>query len=157
MQLLYDMPIGIGEPHYAQIIKADKLNPMLVYPEIGYSPATMSLAADAVQPGQERIERRGNDVHVYMTAIRSHFNPEYIRVQQGNRVIIHITNVEQAREATHGFGIAKHNINLSLEPGEAQTTTFIADQAGVFPFYCTEFCSALHLEMTGYLLVEPRN
>ncbi len=27
MKLLYDMPIGMAEPHYAQIIKADKLKP----------------------------------------------------------------------------------------------------------------------------------
>ncbi len=32
---------------------------------------------------------------------------------------------------------------------------FVASQDGVFPFYCTEFCSALHLEMAGYFLVEP--
>jgi nitrous-oxide reductase len=32
----------------------------------------------------------------------------------------------------------------------------VADTAGVFPFYCTEFCSALHLEMQGYLLVKPK-
>lgn len=156
MQLLYDMPIGIGEPHYAQIIKADKLSPQLVYPEVGYAPGTMSAARNAVKGGQEGIERRGNNVTVRMTAIRSHFNPEYIRVRQGDRVTIHVTNVEQARDATHGFGISKYNVNLSLEPGESQTITFVADQPGVFPFYCTEFCSALHLEMTGYLLVEPK-
>jgi len=156
MQLLYDMPIGIGEPHYAQIIAADKLDPLRVYPEIGWNPGTMSADPNATQAGRERTERDGNTVHVYMSAIRSHFNPEYIRVRQGDEVVIHITNVEQAHDATHGFGIAKYNINLSLEPGEAQEIRFTADEAGVFPFYCTEFCSALHLEMTGYLLVEPR-
>ncbi|NIP58404.1 MAG: cytochrome C, partial [Gemmatimonadetes bacterium] len=157
MQLLYDMPIGIGEPHYAQIIAADKLQAMRTYPEIGTDPATMEVSENAVRPGQERTERRGNEVHVFMTAVRSHFTPEYIRVRQGDEVVIHITNVEQAHDATHGFGISKYNINLSLEPGETQTIRFTADRAGVFPYYCTEFCSALHLEMTGYLLVQPRN
>ncbi len=156
MQLLYDMPIGIGEPHYAQIIKADKLNPFEVYPEIGWNPGTMSADPDATKTGEERVERQGNTVHVYMTAVRSHFNPEYIRARQGDEVVIHITNVEQTHDATHGFGISKYNINLSLEPGESQEVRFTADEPGVFPFYCTEFCSALHLEMAGYLLVEPR-
>jgi len=155
MQLLYDMPIGIGEPHYAQIIKADKLDPWVIYPQIGFNPGTMGPAEDPALTGEERIERSGNEVHVYMTAIRSHFNPEHITVNQGNEVVIHITNPEQAQDATHGFAIDKYNINLSLEPGESQVVRFTADQAGVFPFYCTEFCSALHLEMVGYLLVQP--
>ncbi len=106
MQLLYDMPIGVGEPHYAQIIKADKLQPFRVYPEVGYAPGTMSSAADAVQAGQERVQRRGRNVTVHMTAIRSHFTPEYIKVREGDEVTIHITNIEQAHDATHGFGIA---------------------------------------------------
>lgn len=156
MQHLSDMPIGLGEPHYAQIIKADKLKPFTVYPEIGYDPGTMGPAKDAAVGGKERIERRGNEVHVYMTAIRSHFTPEHIRVKQGDKVVLHITNTERAHDATHGFAIAKYNVNLSLEPGESSTVTFTADAPGVFPYYCTEFCSALHLEMTGYLLVEPR-
>jgi len=156
MQLLYDMPIGIGEPHYAQIIAADKLHPFQVYPEIGWNPGTMSVDPSATQPGQERVERQGGTVHVYMTAIRSHFTPEHIRVREGDRVMIHLTNVEQTYDATHGFGISKYNINLSVEPGESQVVSFTADEPGVFPFYCTEFCSALHLEMAGYLLVEPR-
>ncbi|MFQ5745626.1 MAG: Sec-dependent nitrous-oxide reductase [Gemmatimonadota bacterium] len=156
MQMLYDMPVGIGEPHYAQIIKADKLNPDLIYPAIGFDPGSMQPDPNATKAGEERIERVGDTVHVYMTAVRSHFTPEYIRVREGDDVMIHITNVEQTRDATHGFGIAKYDINLSLEPGESQVVHFKADRAGVFPFYCTEFCSALHLEMTGYLLVEPR-
>jgi nitrous-oxide reductase len=46
-------------------------------------------------------------------------------------------------------------VQLSLEPGEVASVTFTVDRAGVYPFYCTEFCSALHLEMMGYMLVEP--
>ena len=155
MQLLYDSPIGIGEPHYAQMIKADKLRVWTTYPETGFDPVTMKKAEDAPIVGRERIERRGNEVHVYMSALRSHFTPEHIVVNKGDEVVIHIVNIEKAREATHGFAIDKHNVNLSLEPGEASTVRFRATKEGVYPFYCTEFCSALHLEMAGYLIVRP--
>ena len=40
-------------------------------------------------------------------------------------------------------------------PGETQTLKFKADKAGIYPFYCTDFCSALHQEMQGYLRVSP--
>ncbi len=154
MQLLYDMPIGIGEPHYAQIIKADKLEPWLVYPP-NFSPHNMSTDPNAVASGQERVERSGNTVDVFMTAIRSHFTPEHITVRRGDRVRIHLTSLESARDATHGFAIDKYNINVSLEPGESELIEFTADRAGVYSFYCSEFCSALHLEMVGYLFVQP--
>jgi nitrous-oxide reductase len=156
MKLLYDLPIPVGEPHYAQVIKADKVKPVEIYTPIGYNPVTQTKDPQAVEAGQERIERKPDGVHVYMTAVRSHLTPDVIRVKQGDTVHVHITNVEQAKDATHGFAIAAHNLNLSLEPGEHANATFVADEAGVYPFYCTEFCSALHLEMAGYLLVEPK-
>lgn len=155
MQLLYDMPIGIGEPHYAQMIEYAKLSPWEIYPEIGWDPHSQSVSPNAVQPGEEKIVRNGNEVEVFMTAVRSHFTPEHVEIEQGDHVIWHITNIERAYDATHGFSIPAYNINLSLEPGEAQTIEFDADQPGVFSYYCTEFCSALHLEMTGYMLVKP--
>jgi nitrous-oxide reductase len=155
MQLLYDMPVGLGEPHYAQMIKADKVKPIEAYKPVGTDPVSHEKDPFAVAGGQERIERKADGVHVYMTAIRSHFTPDTIRVKQGDTVHIHITSLEQAQDATHGFAIDAYNINLSLEPGEHDNVTFKADRAGVFPLYCTEFCSALHLEMAGYLLVEP--
>jgi nitrous-oxide reductase len=92
-----------------------------------------------------------------MTAIRSHFTPDIVRVKEGDTIHLHITNLEQAHDATHGFALDSYNINLSLEPGEHADVTFVADKPGVFPLYCTEFCSALHLEMAGYFLVEPKN
>lgn len=156
MQLLYDMPIPIGEPHYAQMIKADKLNSIEVYTPIGIDPLTHKVSKNAVQAGQERIERRADGVHVYMTAVRSHFTPDIVRVKEGEHVHLHLTNVEQAKDATHGFAIGSKNINVSIEPGEHADLHFIAGEPGVYPLYCTEFCSALHLEMAGYLLVEPR-
>jgi nitrous-oxide reductase len=155
MQLLYDMPIGLGEPHYAQMIKYDKLNPWEVYPEIGWNPHTQSVSSNAVTPGEEKVVRNGNEVEVFMTAVRSHFTPEHVEIQQGDHVTWHITNIERAYDATHGFSIPVYNINLSIEPGEHITFEFDATEPGVFSYYCTEFCSALHLEMTGYLLVKP--
>jgi len=155
MKLLADMPIGIGEPHYAQMIKADKLQPTKVY-AMGTNPLTDEKDPYAVTPGKERIERDGKNVHVYMTAIRSHFVPDRIEVDEGDIVNIHLTSVEQAEDQVHGFTVDMYNVNVSLEPGKHENIVFVADKPGTFPFYCTEFCSALHLEMAGYMLVKPK-
>ena len=156
MKLLYDMPIGMAEPHYVQIIKADKLNAFEVYPEVGWNPETMSVDPNAItSEEQARIERDGNNVEIWMTVVRSHFNPEHVEVNKGDHVIWHLTSLERTPDATHGFAVPGYNINLSLEPGETQTVEFDATQSGTFTFYCTEFCSALHLEMLGYFLVKP--
>jgi len=88
--------------------------------------------------------------------IRSHITPDIIEVEEGDTVSLHFTNLERAEDETHGFAIYDQNVQLSLEPGKTVSATFKADKAGVFPYYCTEFCSALHLEMQGYLLVKPK-
>ena len=156
MKLLYDMPIGMAEPHYAQIIKADKLKAFEVYPDVGWDPGKMAVDPNAVTaPENARVERKGNTVEVWMTVVRSHYTPERVEINKGDHVIWHLTNIERTRDATHGFALSGYNINLSLEPGESQTIEFDATQSGVFTYYCTEFCSALHLEMAGYFLVKP--
>jgi nitrous-oxide reductase len=147
------MPIGVGEPHYAQMIKADKLKAWEVYPEIGWDKGTMAVDANAPQLGKERIARNGSDVEIFMTAVRSHFTPEHVVLKKGDRVTWHITNVETSKDATHGFSLPGYNVNLSLEPGETETIEFVAERDGTYTYYCTEFCSALHLEMAGYMTV----
>lgn len=150
---LYDMPIGSAEPHYAQIIKADKLKCWEVYPEVGWNPEEQKKHTGASP--KPSIRRSGKVVEVNMIAQRSHFEPEHLEVKKGDKVKITITNIERTRDATHGFCIPSYNIVASLEPGETGTIEFTADKEGVFPFYCVEFCSALHLEMAGYFIVEP--
>ncbi len=155
MQLLYDMPLPLGEPHYVVAIKADKLKPAIRY-KSGWDSRTDSRSKWRTRAGREKIVREGDTVHVYGTLIRSHITPEIIEVTEGDTVSIHLTNLERAQDETHGFAMYSHNVNLSVEPGKTVSATFKADKPGVYPYYCTEFCSALHLEMQGYLLVQPK-
>ncbi len=153
MDLLVDMPLPLGEPHQAVAIRASKLHPGVRY-KIGTNSRTGKPHPGKTLVGQERIERNGNKVTIFATIVRSHINPERITVNKGDEVTIHLTNLERAQDETHGFTVDHHNIHASLEPGETTTVRFIADIEGVFPYYCTEFCSALHLEMMGYLMVK---
>ena len=154
MELLYDLPIPIGEPHNVSIIDAKLLKPIIRY-KLGTDYRTHEKSPHATLPGKEKIVRKPGIVEVFGTTIRSHINPERIEVKKGDKVIIHLTNLERAQDETHGFGVYGYNAHMSLEPGKMSTVEFIADKEGVFPYYCTEFCSALHLEMMGYLLVKP--
>ena len=156
MDLLVDMPIPLGEPHNAVGIRAEKLHPHVRY-EMGTNSKTGEQHIGKTLAGQERIERNGNNVTIYSTLVRSHINPERITVNKGDKVTLHMTNLERAQDETHGFTVDNYNLHASLEPGETVTLEFTADMEGVFPYYCTEFCSALHLEMMGYLMVKDPN
>jgi nitrous-oxide reductase len=148
MSVLYDA-FTEPEPHYAQIVKADKLNPIEVYPkEENKHPKAIWDVKDA------RVVRNGKNVEVSMVAVRSSFEPNKIEVNKGDKVTIYVTNIEQTTDELHGLGLNEYNINIVVDPGETKTIEFIADKSGVFPYYCTNFCSALHQEMQGYLLVK---
>lgn len=155
MRLLSDTPT-IGEPHNSMMIPTELIQAWTAYPEIGFDAATMQRSAYATEQGKEAVVRKGNTVTVNGTLLRSHYTPDIVRVKEGDRVVFNWTNVESARDATHGFGLHGYNVNLSIDPGATERAEIVARKAGVFPFYCTEFCSALHMEFTGWLLVEPR-
>ncbi len=153
MDLLVDMPLPLGEPHQAVAIRASKLHPHVRY-KMGTNSKTGKQHIGKTLAGQEKIVRDGKNVTIYATLVRSHINPERITVNKGDKVTFHLTNLERAQDETHGFTIDNYDIHGSLEPGETTTLEFVADIEGVFPYYCTEFCSALHLEMMGYLMVK---
>ncbi|ACG72692.1 Nitrous-oxide reductase [Anaeromyxobacter sp. K] len=150
MKLVYDA-FTEPEPHYAQIIKADKLKPIEVYPkEENKHPLAIWDVKDA------GVTRKGNEVLAKVVVVRSSMTPALIEVNEGDTVKVALTNIEQTTDELHGFGLLDYNINVVLDPGETKTVTFKADKPGVFPYYCTNFCSALHQEMQGYLVVKPK-
>jgi nitrous-oxide reductase len=148
MKLLYDA-FTEPEPHYAQMVKADKIKPIEVYPkEENKHPLAVW---DVNQAG---VTRNGKNVTVKMVAVRSTLTPTEFQVQAGDQVTVAITNIEQTTDELHGFGLLDYNINLVIDPGETKTVTFTAKKSGVFAYYCTNFCSALHQEMQGYMVVK---
>ncbi|MDA0379283.1 MAG: Sec-dependent nitrous-oxide reductase, partial [Bacteroidetes bacterium] len=151
MRMLLDFPT-MGEPHYAQGIAADLVtkNQVQIYRlEDNKHPYATLSEADA------RVERSGNDVHVYMTSIRSHFAPDNIEgIRVGDTVYFHVTNLEQDWDVPHGLGVLGANTSkLLIMPGDTRTLVWTPQAEGVYPFYCTDFCSALHQEMQGYVRV----
>lgn len=155
MKLLLDFPT-IGEPHYAQGIPADMItkNSVKIFKlEDNKNPNTIKSVNDA------RVERVGNEVHVYIGMMRSHFTPDNIEgVKVGDKVFFHVTNMEQDWDIPHGFAVKGNNTSeMLIMPGETQTITWEPKVATVYPFYCTDFCSALHQEMQGYIRVQPKD
>lgn len=155
MELLLDFPT-VGEPHYAAGIPADLVKPRskkFFKLEDNKHPFVTKSEADA------KVVRDGNTVHVYMTMIRSHFAPDNIEgIKVGDKVYFHITNLEQDYDVPHGVSMIGANTSeLLIMPGQTETFLWKPKQVGVWPFYCTDFCSALHQEMQGYVRVSPKS
>jgi len=154
MELLLDFPT-VGEPHYAAGAPADLIAPKskkyFKLEENKHPYATMS-------EKEAKVVREGNTVHIYMTMIRSHFSPDNIEgVQEGDKVYFHVTNLEQDFDVPHGISMIGANTSeLLIMPGQTETFVWEPKHQGVWPFYCTDFCSALHQEMQGYVRVSPK-
>jgi nitrous-oxide reductase len=155
MQLLLDFPTE-GEPHYAQGIAAEKVKKNQ---KRFYEIEDNNHPHAAKSEKETKVVRDGNEVHVYMTTIRSHFAPDNIEgIKVGDEVYFHVTNLEQDWDVPHGFAMkGANNAELLVMPGETMTLKWEPNKVGVFPFYCTDFCSALHQEMQGYVRVSPEN
>src|SRR5215217_506882 len=153
MKLILDFPT-VGEPHYAEGILASKVQPnSLKIFKIENNQHPFAAKGEA----KTKVERKGNRVDVWMTAIRSHLTPDNIEgIQVGDDVYFHLTNLEQDWDVPHGFAVkGSNNAEILVMPGETQTLKWVPDRVGIAPIYCTDFCSALHQEMQGYVRVSP--
>ena len=87
---------------------------------------------------------------IQITAEKYDFKPDTITVKKGDQVKLVIT----AMDRDHGFKIDAFHINQKLPKGQPVTVELTADQAGKFPFQCSQFCGLGHGKMKGTLVVE---
>lgn len=154
MKLLLDFPT-IGEPHYAVALPAD----MIKDKQKQYYLLNENQHPYVARTAKEaKVTKEGNVVHVNIIAIRSHMAPDNIEgIMLGDTVYFHLTNIEQEWDIPHGFAVKGNtNAELLVMPGETQTLKWIPSRTGIFSFYCTDFCSALHQEMQGYIRVSAK-
>lgn len=145
MRLVADHPVW-PEPHDFIIMRRDIIKAQQVYNPDDF-PAGIKDASES------RVERNGNKVTVHIGSQAPMFSLREFEVKLGDEVTLFLTNFDKVEDLTHGFALPRHDINFIVNPGETRSVTFKADKPGVYWYYCTHFCHALHLEMRGRMVV----
>ncbi|MBP6189727.1 MAG: nitrous-oxide reductase [Azonexus sp.] len=135
------------EPHDAIIVRRDIIKTKQIY-TLEEHPLHVKGFDDT------GVKRNGNKVTVRIMSVAPTFTPSEFVIKKGDEVTVILSNHDKVEDLHHGFAIEGHDICMIVGPQETKSVTFKVERPGVFWYYCTHFCHALHLEMRGRMIVE---